>query len=135
MLHSLADVGELWEADTMTRGDLSPRRARAALCRCIRVGATLSLISAALPPAAEAATTALTNYGASRVEVPTSHVYAFSASCAAVPCTIRLTKRAYAGGEHVREPGRFWRRPCSVVLSAGNGSLLACQERGSIHRS
>jgi hypothetical protein len=53
-------------------------------------------------PATATAATGLASYGASHVEVPTSRVYAFSASCAALPCTVRLTKRAYAGGKRIR---------------------------------
>jgi hypothetical protein len=67
-----------------------------------RAGAIAAVLTLVATNAAVAAPTDLTNYGSSEVEVPTSRVYAFSATCAAVPCTIRLTKRALAGGRNVR---------------------------------
>jgi hypothetical protein len=53
---------------------------------------------------------ALTNYGPARVSVPYSRIYTFQATCAALPCKIRLGQHFYAGHTPLRalrelEPG------------------------------
>jgi hypothetical protein len=79
----------------------SSARIGRATSRFTRLAAATGFIGLAVAGSAAADGDTLTNYGPGNVEAPTSRVNAFSASCAALPCSIRLTKRAYAGGQHI----------------------------------
>jgi hypothetical protein len=81
-----------------TKGDRKSLRRSLTFC-----GIALSavLIYLGIPALASATGDALANYGSSTDNVPFSRVYEFSASCAALPCQIKITERATARGRHI----------------------------------
>lgn len=63
----------------------------------------------------------LANYGPSTIHVPYARLYAFSISCAALPCRITLSERATAGG-----------RP-SPGLGISNGAPVVMNEQPKLY--
>jgi hypothetical protein len=104
-------------------------RVRARIRRTVVGIAAAAALMAAAPPLALAAGDALASYGPSTVHVPFSRAYAFAVSCAALPCTIKLTEHATAKGRRVAGLDKTNGPPITMTQQPSAGPEPHCSEQ------